>query len=331
MSEALHRIAVLGAGAWGTALASVLARRGHDVQLWGRDQKTVDTINTRGENPRYLPDINLPEGLAATRDIARALDGAQTVLLATPAQTIPEMAGLLAGKISPSTPLILCAKGIDRKSGKLPAQILAERFEGQSLAALSGPSFAHDVARDLPTAVTLAHTDGKKAAQLAAIISSETFRVYAATDLNGVELGGALKNVIAVGVGVCRGMGLGASAEAALTARGFAEVSRLATHLGAKPQTLMGLSGLGDLVLTCSGTQSRNFTYGLALGEDRGVAGLALAEGAFTAGVAATIAAENNIEAPLISTVAKLVDGAITPGEALRELLARPLRSESEE
>ena len=331
MSGKTCRIAVLGAGSWGTALASVLARKGHETVLWGRDEETIAAINAKRRNPRYLPDIALPDELAATGDVGKALQGAELILLVTPAQTIAKMAEALSGKIDPATPLILCAKGIDRKTGKLPAETLEDRLAGQSLAALSGPSFAHDVARGLPTAVTLAHPDGAKAAELAAIVSSGTFRVYAATDLKGVELGGALKNVIAVGVGVCRGMGLGASAEAALIARGFAELSRLATRLGAKPQTLMGLSGLGDLVLTCSGTQSRNFTYGMAIGAGKDTSGLALAEGAFTAGVAARIASEKHIDAPLISTVAKLVDGTITPRVALQELLARPLRNESEE
>jgi len=331
MSGETCRVAVLGAGAWGTALASVLARKGHDTVLWGRDDETIAAINTKRQNPRYLPEIALPDELTATGDIGNALEGAELVLLVTPAQTVAEMAELLTGKIDAATPLVLCAKGIDRKTGRLPAETVADRLAGQSLAALSGPSFAHDVARGLPTAVTLAHPDGNKATELAAVISSGTFRVYASTDLKGVELGGALKNVIAVGIGVCRGMGLGASAEAALTARGFAELSRLATRLGANPQTLMGLSGLGDLVLTCSGTQSRNFAYGMAIGEGKDTSDLPLAEGAFTAGVAARIAGEKDISAPLISTVAKLVDGAITPKAALQELLARPLRSESEE
>lgn len=331
MSDRTCRIAVLGAGAWGTALASVLARKGHETILWGRDDATIAAINTRRQNPRYLAGIDLPEELVATSEAGKALEGADLILLVTPAQTIADMAEQLSGKIDPATPLILCAKGIDRKTGKLPAETLADRLAGQSLAALSGPSFAHDVARGLPTAVTVAHADGNKAAELAAIISSGTFRVYASTDLKGVELGGALKNVIALGVGVCRGMGLGASAEAALIARGFAELSRLATRLGAHPQTLMGLSGLGDLVLTCSGTQSRNFAYGMAIGEGKDTSDMPLAEGAFTAGVAASIAGERDIEAPLISTVAKLVEGAITPKAALQELLARPLKSESEE
>ena len=326
---AMH-VAVLGGGSWGTTVAH-LAAHNHPTCLWLRDAELAAHIDEHHQNPRYLPDIALPDELSATGDVGSALEGTELVLLVTPAQTIAEMAELLSGRIGPATPLILCAKGIDRKTGKLPAETVADRLAGQSLAALSGPSFAHDVARGLPTAVTLAHPDGNKAAELAAIVSSGTFRVYASTDLQGVELGGALKNVIAVGIGVCRGMGLGASAEAALTARGFAELSRLATRLGANPQTLMGLSGLGDLVLTCSGTQSRNFAYGMAIGEGKDTSGLPLAEGAFTAGIAARIAGEKDIQAPLISTVAKLVEGAITPKAALQELLARPLRSESEE
>ncbi|MCB1386260.1 MAG: NAD(P)-dependent glycerol-3-phosphate dehydrogenase [Nitratireductor sp.] len=331
MSDTAMRIAVLGAGAWGTALASMLARKGYDTRLWGRDAGHVAAIAERGENARYLAGVKLPANLTATANLDAAIDGAQLLLLVTPAQTIGPMAGMLRGRITPALPVVLCAKGIDRETGSLPAARLLADLPGQSVAALSGPSFAQDVVRDLPTAVTLAHEDAGEARRLAAIVSGSNFRVYDSSDLKGVELGGALKNVIALAVGVCRGMRLGASAEAALIARGFAELTRLAAALGARPQTLMGLSGLGDLVLTCSGTQSRNFTYGLAIGEGRQTQGLPLAEGALTAAVAARLAGERAIEAPVISAVAKLVEGAISPEAALKELLARPLRSESEE
>lgn len=331
MTDKVLRIAVLGAGAWGTALACVQARKGHQVTLWGRDARHLAEIGKQGENARYLPGIALPEELQTEADLRAVLKEADIVLSVTPAQSVGEMASQMKDAIDPSTPVILCAKGIDRTTGRLPAETLAAEMPGQSVAALSGPSFAHDVARDLPTAVTLAHENGETARMLARAVSGTSFRVYDSTDLRGVELGGALKNVIALAVGVCRGMKLGASAEAALVARGFAEISRLARALGARPNTLMGLSGLGDLVLTCSGSQSRNFSFGLALGEGRSTASLPLAEGALTAAIASRLADERAVEAPVITTVANLVDGVVSPAQALRDLLARPLKSESEE
>lgn len=328
--EAMRKISVFGAGAWGTALACVMARRGHDTVLWGRDRSLADSINKSGENPRYLPGINLADGLRATDDIVLASKRAEAVLLVTPAQTVGQVAREILPLIAPDVPVILCAKGIDRRTGKLPAQTVQEILPGHEVAALSGPSFASDVARNLPTAVTLAAAESRVAQSLAAMLSGETFRVYASEDLLGVELGGALKNVIAVGVGVCRGLELGASAEAALIARGFAELSRLAGVLGAQPGTLMGLSGLGDLVLTCSSPQSRNFSYGMALGRGENTSGLPLAEGALTAPVAADIARRKGVETPIIDTIVKLIDGKINASEAITLLLSRPLKTERE-
>lgn len=327
-------VVIIGAGAWGTALACVAARNGYETRLLGRNADIIEAINGRRENPRYLPGIPLPEGISATSDPIGAFERATLVLMVTPAQSIALVGEQVAGNLSREVPVILCAKGINRETGKLPAQTLRRSLPENPIAALSGPSFATDVARNLPTAVTLAAGKMELARELAKQLSGPSFRVYASTDLTGVELGGALKNVIALAVGVCRGMGLGASAEAALVARGFAELTRLATSLGAQPDTLMGLSGLGDLVLTCSSPQSRNFAYGMALGKEGSAAVLPgkmpLAEGALTAPVAARLAAENKIEAPVINAVAALVDGAITSKQALDALLARPLKSEQE-
>jgi glycerol-3-phosphate dehydrogenase (NAD(P)+) len=323
-----ERIAVLGAGAWGTALALALSRAGRDVLLWGRDPVAIRQINEMRRS-RHLPGIPLDPPPRATTNLADALAGRGIIVVAMPAQTVAGIAETLAARITEARTLVCCAKGIDRNTGKLPAETVAELLPDWQVAALSGPSFAFDVARDLPTAVTIASPQAEIASGLAEIFSAAQFRCYASTDLKGVELGGALKNVIALAVGVARALQLGASAEAALIARGFAEISRMAVALGARAQTLVGLSGLGDLVLTCSGAQSRNFAYGLALGRGEEVDGLPLAEGAFTARIAARIAVSHEIDAPIISAVADILDRRITPDVAVVQLLERPLKMET--
>ena len=324
------RTAILGTGAWGTALASVVARNGHETILWGRDDSIIRSINQNHRNGKYLPGIDLPPSLTATADLNASLSDADLVLVVTPAQTVRNIGELIAGQLDSNIPLVVCAKGIDRETGLLPAETLARQFRRNPIAALSGPSFATDVARNLPTAVTLACDNLNIAMVLAVQLSGPAFRVYASGDLKGVELGGALKNVIALAIGVCRGLNLGASAEAALIARGFAELNRLAVALGARPETLMGLSGLGDLVLTCSSPQSRNFSYGIALGQGKDTSALPLAEGALTASVAAGLADRNGIDCPIIKTVVTLLEGNITASQAVTTLLSRPLKSESE-
>jgi glycerol-3-phosphate dehydrogenase (NAD(P)+) len=309
----------------------VARRAGNEVALWARDEAVVEAINAGKGNPRYLPGIALDSGLCATTDVMVALDGAHTLLLVIPAQAMAEFCEALSEIIRPQTTVICCAKGIDRETGLLPAEIAGDALPGCPVAALSGPSFAADVARGLPTAVTLAASTLEEARRLSALLSSKTFRCYSASDLVGVELGGALKNVMAIAIGVVRGLGLGASAEAALFARAFDELRRLAVALGAQPTTLTGLSGLGDLVLTCSGPQSRNFAYGMRLGEGKTTAGMPLAEGAFTAEIANRLALENGVEAPVISTVADLIDGRLAPQLALGRLMERPLKSEFRE
>ncbi len=332
MNAPQRRIGILGSGAWGTALACVCARNGYRTLIWARKSDIVSSINRQHENRAYLPGIRLPDELHATTELAEVVRHAEILFLVIPAQSVEDITKLISCMVSPAVPLVLCAKGINRKTGKLPAQTVSEHLPNNPVAALSGPSFATDVAHNLPTAVTLAAEQIELAEELSQIISGPAFRVYASDDLKGVELGGALKNVIALAVGVCRGMGLGASAEAALIARGFAELNRLAVKLGARPSTLMGLSGLGDLVLTCSGEQSRNFSFGMTLGKVDTVtampAGLKLAEGALTASIAARIARENAIEAPVISAVDQLMEGTITARQAVSALLARPLKKE---
>ncbi|MDX8453568.1 NAD(P)H-dependent glycerol-3-phosphate dehydrogenase [Mesorhizobium sp. VK9D] len=323
------RIAVLGGGAWGTALALAMLRAGHDVRLYARDAETVAAI-ARGENPRYLPGIKIASGIAATGDIAAALDGADCVLAVTPAQSLRAVLATARNHVPQGVPLVLCAKGIERDTGALLSAIVAESLPDNPVAALSGPSFASDVARGLPTAVVVAAREAELAAGLAARFSAQNLRCYSSDDLIGVEIGGALKNVFAIAAGAVTGAGLGASAQAAMVTRGFVELRRIGAAFGAKPETLMGLSGLGDLLLTCSSAQSRNFAYGLALGQGKPLAGLPLAEGVPTAGIAARIAAERQIEAPIISAVAAILDGKVTIGQAVTALMTRPLKTETD-
>ncbi|MEI9410901.1 NAD(P)H-dependent glycerol-3-phosphate dehydrogenase [Mesorhizobium salmacidum] len=322
------RVAVLGGGAWGTALALAMLRAGHSVRLFARDPETVASIG-RGENPRYLPDIAIASGIDATSDIAAALAGVDCVLAVTPAQALRATLAAAKDHMPAGIPLVLCAKGIERDTGALLSAIAAEILPRNPVAALSGPSFASDVARGLPTAVVVAAGDEALAADLAARFSAENLRCYSSDDLIGVEIGGALKNVFAIAAGAVTGAGLGASAQAAMVTRGFVELRRIGAAFGARPETLMGLSGLGDLLLTCSSTQSRNFAYGLALGQGKALSGLPLAEGVPTAAIAARIAAERNIDAPIIAAVAAILDGRITIGQAVTALMTRPLKTET--
>ncbi|MBO0663655.1 NAD(P)-dependent glycerol-3-phosphate dehydrogenase [Jiella sp. MQZ9-1] len=321
-------IAVVGAGAWGTALASLYARGGAKISLLGRDPAIAAAINTAHENPRYLPGIDLPPSLRATIDPAEALTGCDLVLLVVPAQTIAATAAALAPHLPADAVPVLCAKGIERETGRFMSELVAAALPGRPIGVLSGPSFASDLARGLPTAVTVAAASETLADSLARALSTETFRCYASSDLRGVEAGGALKNVLALAAGIVVGRGLGASAQAALVTRGFVELRRLGEALGGRPETLMGLSGLGDLVLTCSSPQSRNFSYGAALGRGDDLARLKLAEGVFTAAIAARLARDSGTEAPIIATVAEVLSRNLTIDEAVQQLLARPLKRE---
>lgn len=323
------KVAILGAGAWGTALGLTMRRAGHETCLWARQAALAKAINDTRENARYLPGIRLDAGLAATTDLSVALDGVDCVLAVTPAQTLRDVLGTVRGKLAAGTPLVLCAKGIERDSGRLMSEVAEEIVPENPFAALSGPSFAADVARGLPTAVTVAARDEALAARLAEKLSAAHFRCYSTDDLIGVEIGGALKNVLAIAAGATSGAGLGASAVAAIITRGFVELRRIGAASGARPETLMGLSGLGDLILTCSSAQSRNFAYGLALGRGDGLDGLPLAEGVPTAGIAAQIAAERGIDAPIINAVDGILSGSLTVEDAMKALLSRPLKSET--
>lgn len=328
--SALRRCAVVGAGSWGTALALAAARAGCAVTLWGRDGAQMQAMALSRRNARYLPEVELPASIRPTSD-PRALRDADFTLLVTPAQSLRAVAGALAGVLGADAPVVLCAKGIERGTGALMSEVAREALPGHPVAALSGPSFAQDVGRGLPTAVTLAAQDEGLARVLAEAIGSSSFRLYHTSDLIGVELGGAAKNVLAIACGVAQGRGLGASANAALIARGFAELSRFARAHGARAETLMGLSGLGDLVLTCNSTQSRNFSLGIALGRGEALAQAdhgKLAEGAATAPVLIEKARARGVEMPIAEAVAALLAGRIDVARVIEGLMGRPQKAE---
>jgi glycerol-3-phosphate dehydrogenase (NAD(P)+) len=325
----IQRISVLGGGAWGTALALTCARVGRDVTLWEHDADNAASLERKRES-RFLPGVRLENSIAVTRDLAAAARS-DAILLVVPAQVVRSVLTRLAPTLPERTPVIVCAKGIEHNTRKFMSEIVAECTPKAVPAILSGPSFAADVARGLPTAVTLAAPDAGIAAALSQAIGSTTFRPYQSTDIRGVELGGATKNVLAIAAGIVTGRALGASAAAALITRGFAELGRFGKAYGARPETLMGLSGLGDLILTCSTSQSRNFSFGVALGKGEAPGTAAhgkLAEGAFTAPVLLEMAREKNVDMPIAAAVAAVIGEKITLNAAIESLLARPIKAE---
>jgi glycerol-3-phosphate dehydrogenase (NAD(P)+) len=325
-----ERIAVIGAGAWGTALANVIARAGRTVTLWGRDPVAVAAMRARRQSPR-LPGVPIDERIT----LAALSDGrpqSDALLVVVPAQTLRRAVTDLTGAVAPGTPVVACAKGIERDTGRFMTEIIAECLPAAVPAILSGPSFAGDVARGLPTAVTLAAPDEATAKILAHSLGSATFRPYHSTDVRGVEIGGAAKNVLAIAAGIVAGRKLGASAAAALTTRGLAELVRFGRAYGARAETLTGLSGLGDLILTCSSAQSRNFWLGRMLGEGRTLDEIEragqLTEGVFTASVLVEMADAKEVETPIAAAVAAVLDGRLGIDEAIEALLTRPFRAE---
>jgi glycerol-3-phosphate dehydrogenase (NAD(P)+) len=320
------RIAVLGGGAWGTALSCVAVAAGHEALLWARDELVVDEINRLNRNSAYLPDVVLPEVLKANANVAEALAGADIVLAVTPAQTTRAVLAFAKQFMPKDAALVLCAKGIEAGTGLFLSDIGNTILPNQKISVLSGPGFAGEIARGLPSAVTLASGQIDDALKLVEALSSPRFRIYASDDVRGVEAGGALKNIIAIAAGAVHGAGLGASASAALVTRGFAELKRIGEAFGARAQTLNGLSGLGDLILTCNSTQSRNFQFGVDLAQ--GKTSTALAEGAATAHIAAALAAKHQIDAPIISAISALIKGQTTIADAVGALMARPLKEE---
>jgi glycerol-3-phosphate dehydrogenase (NAD(P)+) len=325
-----NHIAVIGGGAWGTALALTCGRAGRKVTLWEQDAANAKALATKRES-LLLPGVRLDDGIVVAGAIAEAAR-ADAVLLVVPAQAVRAAAKMLAPVLADGTPVIVCAKGIERGGKKFMSEVIAECAPRAVPAILSGPSFARDVARGMPTAVTLAAGDGALAAALAQAISSAAFRPYHSTDIRGVEIGGAAKNVLAIAAGIVAGRALGFSAAAALTTRGFAELVRFGKAYGAKPETMMGLSGLGDLILTCTSPQSRNFTFGVNLGRGHNPDTIqettGLAEGAFTASVMLEMARARSVDMPISSAVAALLEQKMSVDDAIESLLTRPLKAE---
>jgi glycerol-3-phosphate dehydrogenase (NAD(P)+) len=326
--KGINHVGVAGAGAWGTALAQAAARAGRRVTLWAREPEVSDMVNKSHENKAFLAGVSLAPEIVATSSLAD-LSPCDLLLLVSPAQHLRAAAGALAAHLQTHTPVLICAKGIERETGKLMTEVAAEAAPQLDFGMLSGPSFAIEVARGLPVAVTLAFKDGERAAQLAYALSGPSLRPYVSTDTIGVAVGGAVKNVLAIACGIVEGRGFGESARAALTARGFAEMIRFGVALGAKPETLSGLSGLGDLILTASSRQSRNFSLGIQLAHGgRSDAKSPLAEGADTADALLVRARAANVEMPIAEAVAAILRGAIDVDAAINALLARPLQSE---
>ena len=324
------KIVVLGAGSWGTALANVAARAGASVWLWARDPAHAAAMAADRENRKRLPGVALESSVIPTSEVA-VVGEADILLAVAPAQAVRQLCVVLRPVVRAGTPIALCAKGIERGTGLFLSDVVRDCLPDNPPAILSGPSFATDVARGLPTAVTLAAGDDALARRIVAALGVPSFRLYHSTDVRGVEIGGAAKNVLAIACGIAAGRGLGSSAGAALVARGFAELTRFGRAFGAKPDTLMGLSGLGDLVLTCGSAQSRNFSLGLALGRGESVenaSGGKLAEGAFTASVLVEMSNRMGVEMPISRSVDDVLAGRMSVAEAIEALLMRPSKSE---
>jgi glycerol-3-phosphate dehydrogenase (NAD(P)+) len=326
---------VIGAGAWGTALADLLTRNGDDVQLWAYEPDVADAINKRHENTRFLAGNPLAPALRATNDLAQALTGAELVVMATPSQVLRPIARAAMASIAESTPVVIASKGLERETLSLMTQVAAEELPRATVVALSGPSFAGEVVRCQPTAVVVASDDSDAAALVQRAFSSPYFRAYTHTDIVGVELGGALKNVMAVATGIVEGVGLGYNSRAALITRGLHEMTRLGVALGAKPATFAGLAGVGDLVLTCTGSLSRNRALGLEIGKGASLQGAlagkeTVAEGVPTTASALELAAKHNVDMPIVQMVSRILFEGHAARDAVPVLMARELRSEED-
>lgn len=326
------RVNIVGAGAWGTALAAVARENGAEVLIWALEEEVCDSINDRGENKLYLPGITLPAGLRATTDLAKLGDG-DAVLLVAPAQHMRAVTSGLAPHIGVNVPVVICAKGIEAGSGKLMSEVVGETMAASPMAVLSGPTLAGEVARGKPTAVTIAAADEKITRAITGMLGSARFRPYASHDVIGAEIGGAVKNVIAIACGITAGLDLGQNARSALITRGLAEMTRLATALGGDSATLMGLSGLGDLVLTCTAADSRNYSLGFEIGQGGRAADIlgarrTVAEGAHSAGAVVQLAAKHSIEMPIADAISRVVNDDANIEDVIAALLARPFKRE---
>jgi len=328
----MQRIGIVGGGAWGTALAVTARRAGREIVLWAREAEVVTAINQRHENPLFLPGIAIDPAIVATGDIAAAAS-ADAVLLVVPAQHLRAVAGAIAPTLRPGAAVVICAKGVEEASGALMSEVAAAALSGARLAVLSGPTFAGEVARGLPTAVTLATVDQALGGALIAALGTRSFRPYLSADVVGAEIGGAVKNVLAIACGIVAGRRLGDNARAALITRGLAEMVRLAHAKGGRAETLMGLSGLGDLTLTCTALQSRNHSLGFALGEGAVLDEIlgrrrSVAEGVSSAAAVATLARRLGLDMPIVAAVDAILHQGADIDETIASLLARPFRGE---
>ncbi len=329
-------IAVLGAGSWGTALAILLARNGHGVALWGRDREQVAAMAGERRNRRYLPDREFPDGLRVTADLGEAAAGARFALVAVPSRGFHALCASLAPHAAELTGMFWATKGFDPGSGRLLHEVAAETMAAKTpTAVLSGPTFANEIARGLPAAVSCASTHAGFAEQVAALFRNERFRVYTSTDIVGVEVGGAVTNVLAIAAGIADGLGFGANTRAALITRGLRETLRFGTAKGGQPESFMGLAGLGDLVLTCTDDQSRNRRFGLALAGELSVCAADKSVGQVVEGISAARevvrqARRIGVEMPIAEQVNRVLHEGVAPADAVRELLARPPGAESE-
>jgi glycerol-3-phosphate dehydrogenase (NAD(P)+) len=326
-------VGIIGGGAWGTALAQTARLAGRDTLLWAREAEVVAEINAAHANTTFLPGVALDAGVRATADLA-AVAAQDVVLMVAPAQHVRATCTELAPHLPSAKPVVICAKGLEQATGKLLGEVMAEALPSATRAVLSGPSFAADVARGLPAAVTIATADEALGEALATALGYRHLRIYWSGDPVGVQLGGAVKNVLAIAAGIVQGRGLGASAHAALVTRGFSELRRFGEALGARPETLMGLSGLGDLLLTCGSPQSRNMSLGHALGQGKSLQSVldarrSVAEGVYTAAAVVRVASAKGIEMPICHAVHAIVSGAISIDAAIEALLSRPFKAES--
>ncbi len=328
----IRRIGIVGGGAWGTALSLLASRAGREALIWAREREVVSAINETHENPVFLPDVALPPEVRASAALAEVAE-ADAVLLATPAQFLRATATKLAPSLRPGTPVLICAKGIELGTSALTSEVVADVLPSATRAVLSGPTFATEVARGLPTAVTLACADTGLGGRLAEALGNPRFRIYLSEDPVGAQIGGAVKNVLAIACGITIGRGLGDNARAALTTRGLAEMLRLGLAMGAKATTMMGLSGVGDLVLTCNSAQSRNLSLGIALGEGRALGdvlarGTAVIEGVTTAAALTALARRRRVEMPICEAVDRILNQSADIDTTIEALLARPFTFE---
>jgi glycerol-3-phosphate dehydrogenase (NAD(P)+) len=332
------RVAVLGAGSFGSCLAILCADRGHDVSLWARDAALISAIEKTRRNPRFLKDVEMPDAIRPTTDLAEAVAGCEMVIVAVPSHAVRDVMGRAAAALPAEAIVVSAVKGIELDTGKTMDQVIAEVLPAAHhprIAVLSGPSFAKEVAQHKPTVVTIACREEAYAIAVQQYLSCPWFRCYSETDVLGVEIGGALKNVIAIAVGISDGMGLGLNARAATMTRGLAEITRLGVKLGANPLTFLGLAGMGDLVLTCTGDLSRNRRVGLALGQGRKLADILeelgeVAEGVRTTYAACQLAERIGVELPIAASVRMLLEGEVDPSEGVKLLLTRQLRGEKD-